>query len=189
MSGRFTSTHNSLETGQASAFAILLAVLLTVFALAAICTGGALVLRNGSQDQAEGLNATSTAIAEANATTLAQNALVTQTIAAMETEAARPTSTSTPTPQPTATEEPTDTPIPPTPTQVEELEATPTANIFGTSIFSGETPTPVPAGGAGGTGTGGGGTLPTTGIGLGSAVAVAFGLLLLLVVSRRLRTG
>lgn len=172
----------TLETGQASPFAILLAALLGVLVLAVLCTGGVLFFR-GDDDVAD-VGGTSTAIAQANATTLAQNAQVTQTIAAMETEAARPTATATNTPQPTATT--TNTPQPSPTAVIEEAEATPTPSLFGTSIFD---TTPTPIGGAGdGTGTDGG-ALPDTGIGLGAALAAALGLLVLLVGARRLRTG
>ena len=175
--------YGGLESGQASPFAVLLAALLGVLVLAAICTGAVFFLRNGNQAEISG---TSTAIAEANATTLAQNAQVTQTIAAMETEAARPTNTPTNTPNPTNTAVPTNTPLPSPTSVLQEAEATPTPSIFGTSIF-GNTPTPVS--GAGGTGSGtGGGTLPDTGLNLGTAVAIALGLLLLLLAARRLRT-
>lgn len=189
MLANFKSKHDS-ESGQASAFAVLVAALLAVFVLALLCTGGVLFFRNG--DQAEELGATSTAIAQANATTLAQNAQVTQTIAAMETEAARPTNTPTATPRPTDTPTATSTPVPTDTPVVEELEPgageeTPTPNIFGTSIFQGGA-TAVPGGTGNGAGTGGG-TLPQTGVGLGTAIAAAFGLLFLLLVARRLRTG
>ncbi|MFW5940235.1 MAG: hypothetical protein ACOC9C_00620 [Chloroflexota bacterium] len=178
-------TRHSMEAGQASPFAILLAALLGILVLAIICTGGVLFFRNGDQVEVSG---TSTAIAEANATTLAQNAMVTQTIAALETEAARPTNTPTNTPVP-PTETPTATNTPePSPTAVVEApEATPTPNLFGTSIFD-NTPTPIAGAADDGTGTGGD-TLPDTGIGLGPALAAALGLLFLLVVARRLRTG
>ena len=96
---RSSREHYSMESGQASPFAILLAALLGILVLAVLCTGAVFVLRDGDQVEISG---TSTAIAQANATTLAQNAQVTQTIAAMETEAARPTNT------------PTNTAIPPT---------------------------------------------------------------------------
>lgn len=175
-------TQHSLESGQASQFAILLAALLGILVLAVLCTGAVLFVRSGDQADVSG---TSTAIAVANATTIAQNEQVTQTIAAIETEQARPTNTPTNTPvPPTDTPAPTDTPQPsPTPV-VEEVEATPTPSLFGTSVF-GNTPTPVS--GAGDNGTGGG-TLPDTGINLGTAVGLALGLLLLLFAARRLRT-
>lgn len=177
-------TGQSLEAGQASPFAILLAALLGVLVVAILCTGGVLLFRNGDQAEVSG---TSTAIAQANATTLAQNAMVTQTIAALETEAARPTNTPTSTPvPPTDTPTATNTPEPSPTAVVEAPEATPTQNIFGTSIFGG-TPTPIAGTGDNGTGTGGG-TLPDTGIGLGPALAAALGLLVLLVAARRLRT-
>jgi LPXTG-motif cell wall-anchored protein len=163
----------------------LLGALLAILVVAVVCTAGVLTFRN--DDQVAGVDATSTAIAQANATTLAQNARVTQTIAAMETEAARPTNTPTNTPvPPTATSTPTDTPVPSPTAVVEGAEATPTPNLFGTSIFQ-ATPTAV-GGGSGGSGGTGGGNLPDTGIGIGTAVAVALGLLLLLGVARRLRT-
>jgi hypothetical protein len=174
------------EAGQASPFTILVAALLGVLVLALLCTGGTLLLRD--QEQAD-FGATSTAIAVANATTIAENARVTQTIAAMETEAARPTATSTATPRPTntATATPTNTPSPTATEAVAQVDDTPTPNIFGTSIFEGGTPT---TGGVatGGTGTGGG-TLPQTGAGLGTAVGIALLLLLGLAVVRRLRTS
>lgn len=191
MSTNLSGKYNS-ESGQATPFAILVAALLGVFVLALLCTGGVLYFRNG--DQAEEIGATSTAIAQANATTLAQNAQVTQTIAALETEAARPTNTPTATPQPTDTPTATNTPLPTDTPVVEETEvaageATPTPNIFGTSIFQNGGATPV-TGVDTGTGTGtGGGTLPQTGIGLGTGIAAAFGLLMLLFMARRLRTS
>jgi hypothetical protein len=183
------------ESGQASPFAILVAALLGILVLALLCTGGALVIRERG-DQA-GIGATSTVIAIANATTLAENARVTQTIAAMETEAARPTSTSTATPTPTNTATPTATSTPePTATAVAaepEGEETPTPNFFVTSIFEG-TPTgataAAPSTGGTGTGTGtGGGTLPQTGVGLGTLIVGALLLTLSLGVVRRLRSG
>lgn len=174
----------SLESGQAAPFAILLAALLGILVLAALCTGAVFIFRDEEQADVSG---TSTAIAVANATTIAQNAQVTQTIAAMETEAARPTNTPTNTPPPpTNTPQPTDTPQPSPTAVLQGAEATPTSSLFGTSIF-GATPTAVA--GSGGTGSGtGGGTLPDTGIDAGTAVVVAFGLLLLLLAARRLRT-
>lgn len=183
MSNYSTNELHDLESGQASPFAIILAALLGIFVLALLCTGAVLFLREGDQ---AGVSATSTAIAEANATTLAQNARVTQTIAAMETEAARPTNTSTPTTEPTATATTTDTPEPTATEVVAEAEETPTPNLFGTSIFAGEdTPTPI----SGATTGTGGGTLPDTGINVGTALAIAVGLLFLGLVARRLRTG
>lgn len=172
-----------LESGQASPFAILLAALLGILVLAVLCTGGVLFFRDGQQAD---IGATSTAIAQANATTLAQNAQVTQTIAALETEAAMPTETPTSTPEPTDTPTPTDTPEPSPTAVLEDAEATPTPNLFGTSIFDA---TPTPVGGVAGTNGTGGGGLPDTGIGLGPAIAAALGLLILLVGARRLRTG
>ncbi len=185
-----THNSNSAEAGQASPFVILLMALGAVLVLATICTAGVLYFR--PDDVANGISGTSTAIAQANATTLAQNALVTQTLSAIETEAARPTNTPTNTPvPPTNTPVPTNTPQPTnTPVLQEPAEATPTPNIFGTSIFSISTPTPIVGTGGGtdtGTGTGGG-TLPETGIGTGTAIAAALGLFLLLITARRLRT-
>lgn len=183
------------ESGQA--FAILVAALLGILVIALLCIGGALVIRERG-DLAD-ISATSTVIAIANATTLAQNARVTQTIAAMETEAARPTSTSTATPTPTNTATATATSTPePTATAVAEEpegEETPTPNFFVTSIFegtrAGATAAAPPTGGTGtGTGTGtGGGTLPQTGVGLGTLIIGALLLTLSLGVVRRLRGG
>ncbi len=179
---RSSREHYSMESGQASPFAILLAALLGILVLAVLCTGAVFVLRDGDQVEISG---TSTAIAQANATTLAQNAQVTQTIAAMETEAARPTNTPTNTAiPPTNTPIPTNTPLPSPTAVIEPAEATPTSGLFGTSIFAN---TPTPIAGAGDNGTDGG-TLPDTGVGLGTAVAAAVGLLFLLLAARRLRT-
>ena len=180
---RSSRENHSLESGQASPFAILLAALLGILVLAVLCTGAVLVIRDGD-DQTE-ISGTSTAIAQANATTLAQNAQVTQTIAAMETDAARPTNTPTSTPlPPTSTPRPTNTPVPSPTAVLQDVEATPTSGLIGTSIFA-STPTPIAVTGGNGTG---GGTLPDTGISLGTAVAAALGLLLLLMAARRLRT-
>jgi len=175
------------ELGQASPFAILVAALLGVLVLALLCTGGTLILR---EQQAEELGATSTAIAIANATTLAENARVTETVAAMETEAARPTATAPSTPQPTntATSTATNTPQPTATEAIAQIDQTPTPNIFGTSIFQGTATATSGGTGTGGTGTGGG-TLPQTGIELGPAIGLALLLLLGLAIVRRLRTG
>lgn len=186
MSRDLSQTRGIRESGQASPFAILVAALLGILALALLCTGGVYIVR---QQQQAGLDATSTAIAIANATVLADNARVTQTLAARETEAARPTETSTPTPAPTNTATATATATP-EPTATEEIaapegEETPTPNFFVTSVFEG---TPAATVSAGGTGTGtGGGTLPQTGAPLGLLFAAVVVMIGALAVVRRIR--
>lgn len=179
-----------------SPFLPLLGLLGGILVLAILCGAIFLIARGlvGGDGEEDVVNITRTAVAIANATTLAENARVTETLMAMTEEASRPTATSTPTITPTdtppPTAAPTDTPV------VIDLEptATSTAILEGTSIFGGGglgTATPLPGGGGGGTGTGGGGTgtLPDTGFSLAGAVALAVGLLLVFVVARRLRTS
>jgi hypothetical protein len=144
----------------------------------------ALVQRGQTQDEiAE--------IENANATTEAENAFVTQTVQALQTEAARPTET--PTVRPTSTS--TATAVPPTNTPVvsqPETEATKDPNLeepspTATTVLGGGGaigPTTVP-----GTGnTGGGETLPETGLAPWTIIIGALGLLAILIVARRLRT-
>jgi cell division septation protein DedD len=180
----FSQIRGNRELGQASPFAILVAALLGILALALLCTGGVYIVRQ--QQQVE-VGATSTAIAIANATTLADNARVTQTIAARETEAARPTETSTPTPVPTNTATATATATPePTATEeiaVPEADETPTPNFFVTSVFEGTPAATVSAGGV----TGGGGTLPQTGAPLGLLFAAVVVMIGALAAVRRMR--
>lgn len=192
----FVDNDYAVEEEQASSpFLPLAGLLLAILVLTVICAGivylvrGPLLGGDGGEDEA--FNATSTAVAIANATTLAQNEGVTATLLAMTEEASRPTATDTPEPA-TPTEEPTtpptagpsDTPV------VIDVDETEEPVVEGTSIFEngglGGTATPIPGSGdSGGTN----GTLPDTGFGLVEAVAIALGLLLLFVVARRLRTG
>jgi hypothetical protein len=161
-----------------------------------IITACVLIYALTQRDGASNDDAVNTRVA-LNATTEAENALVTQTIiaqtAAAETVAAMPTEepTETPTPEPTDTPQPTDTPVVQAPEEAtsETPEATETPNLAGTSIFGdggtfGSTPTPVP--GAVGSD---GGTLPQTGVSVLGVVGIAIGLLFLLVIARRLRTS
>jgi LPXTG-motif cell wall-anchored protein len=164
-------------------------ILLTIFVLAVICSATLLLTRgNGDNGDAEQI----AAIETQNAVIAVTNAAVTQTIAAMETEAARPTNT--PQPPPTNTPRPTNTPLP-TNTPVvqqaeEELTATPTTDLSGTSIFPGgaadNTPTPIAAL-SGGNGTSD--SLPQTGIETWGILLAAFGLIAALVAARRLRSS
>lgn len=147
--------------------------------------------RNGQQDQrvAE-IEATNEAIAAANA-------LVTQTVAAQQTEAARPTDppTATPTPPPATpttppTPAPTETPVVQPPEDedengddngLDEDEADETV-LPPTPIFPAAgvaTATPVPGTTA----------LPDTGLELWMIPLAVLGLLLVLVAARRLRTA
>jgi hypothetical protein len=179
------------EAGANRNFLVIAGSLVGVLILITICVLAiAFLRRDGGTD-----DAAATIIAQ-NATTEADNLLITQTIQAMETDAARPTDT----PVPTNTVLPTNTPSPtvaPTDTPVvqppegdgEEVgggDATGTPIAEATSIFQGgtfDTPTPLS-----GTGTGDG-TLPQTGVGTAGAVLVALALLGILVISRRLRTN
>ncbi len=184
----------AVETEQeqaSSPFLPLAGLLIAILVLTVICAGIVWLVRgpglggNGGQDEA--FNATSTAVAIANATTLAQNAGVTATILALTEEASRPTATDTPEPA-TPTEEPTtpptagatDTPV------VGDVDETDEPVVEGTSIFGNGgldgSATPIP-------GTNGSdGTLPDTGFGIAPAIAVGLGLLLAFIVARRLRT-
>ena len=195
------------EESGSSPFRMLAAALVGILLLAVLCVGGLALLNSrgdGSNGEQAGFNATSTAIANINATTIALNENVTATIAAMETEAAMPTNTPTRTPIP-----PTNTPIPtntagPTDTPVvSEVDETGTPDAVATSIFGGtpgNTPTAIPGGtggtggtgstgGTGGTGNTGGGTLPSTGFGIGEALLVAAILVMVFVAARRLRSS
>jgi cytoskeletal protein RodZ len=142
-------------------------------------------------------------IEAANATTEAYNLLVTQTVAAMETEAARPTETPTPTPTeipptatPTFTPQPTDTPVVQAPAEDEEsadqlaaAEHTPTPVLAGTAIFAagqvGATPTPLGLAAPAQTPS----TLPQTGLQTTGAILAALAFLTLAFAARRLRAA
>jgi LPXTG-motif cell wall-anchored protein len=142
-------------------------------------------------------------IEAANATTEAFNLQVTQTVAAMETEAARPTDTPTPTPTeipptatPTFTPQPTDTPVVQAPDdeaeddpdQLAALDQTPTPVLAGTAIFgvgqAGATPTPLGLA-AGQSPT----TLPQTGLETWGAILAGLAFLALAFAARRLRAA
>lgn len=166
-------------------------ILLTIFVLAVICSATLLLTRgNGDGDNAEQI----AAIETQNAVIAVTNAAVTQTIAAMETEAARPTNT--PPPPPTNTPVPTNTPLPTNTPVVQQAEeeptATPTADLSGTSTFSGgtgdSTPTPIAAL-SGGSESGASDSLPRTGIETWGILLAAFGLIAILVAARRLRSS
>jgi hypothetical protein len=139
-----------------------------------------------------------------NAAVEAANLLVTQTVAAMATEAARPTNTPTPTltpipptVTPTFTPQPTDTPVVQAPIDDDDDEnddglaagdQTPTPVLAGTSIFAGgqlgATPTPISGAGAPGTGV-----LPETGLTAWVGLLMALLFMSLAFVARRLRTA
>ncbi|MCZ7669331.1 MAG: hypothetical protein M5U34_20215 [Chloroflexi bacterium] len=84
-------------------FLTAVAVLLFIFIAAAGCAAVSLFTRDSSSVNSQAAAATS--IAATNEAILIANAQVTETIADMETEAARPTNTPTP-PPPTFTPEP-----------------------------------------------------------------------------------
>jgi hypothetical protein len=144
--------------------------------------------RGSSPDQ----TAAVAAIETQNAMIAVTNAAVTQTIAAMETEAARPTDTPTP-PPPTFTPEPspsntpraTNTPVV-ADVDLGTVVADGTPNVSGTSVFEGEagnsTPTPIPVGSSNG-----GGSLPDTGFELWAIALAGIVLVGILVAARRMR--
>jgi hypothetical protein len=191
------------EQGGNRTFLIIAGSLVGLFLLIIACVAiYAFTQRDDRQDEIAAIEA-------ANATTAAQNALVTQTIIAMEMTANAPTQTYTPSPTspptntPTSTPEPTDTAVVQTPETAEPGEGdgtlTVTPNLAGTQIFGGDggtfgTSTPISGTGAGGTGTGtgtgsGGDTLPQTGVTTVGIVAIALGLIAVLFIARRLRSG
>ncbi|MCB9421033.1 MAG: hypothetical protein H6667_14620 [Ardenticatenaceae bacterium] len=165
-------------------------ILVTIFVLAVICSATLLLTRDkgSGSDNAEQI----AAIETQNAVIAVTNAAVTQTIAAMETEAARPTNT--PQPPPTNTPRPTNTPLPTNTPVVQQAEEEPTitatADLSGTSTFSGSssdnTPTPIAALNNGGSNSD---ALPQTGIETWGILVAAFGLIAVLVAARRLRNG
>ncbi len=160
-------------------FLILAGSLIGVFIILAACLLAYVLMQRNQQNEAVAQ------IEAQNATTEAQNAMVTQTVAALQTQAAMPTDTPTPRP----TEPPTNTPVPsPTATQVvQQPEAAPPTN----------TPLPSPTQelvpGGGGTITpvapGGGETLPQTGVSVWGIAAAGLGLIAVLFVARRLRAN
>ena len=180
-------------------FLIAAGSLIGVFIILAACLLSYVLLQRGQvQDEVS-------QIESQNATTEAQNALVTQTVVAMETqsveaeieaEAAEIATVEAESELATASFEqlltqeaqvPTDTPVPTEVVQQPEAAAT-------------ETPMPTLVVGGDGTGSGTGGlatpiapgageTLPETGIGVWGIAVAGFGLLAVLVFARRLRTG
>lgn len=173
-------------------FLIAAAALTTIFILAAIC--GLAFLLSG-RSAAERVSEVA-AIETQNAIIAVTNQAVTQTIAALETEAALPTDT----PEPTVTSTPTPEPDTPTPTNTPVIDAvegeetpeeTTAPEVDGTSAF--ETPTvdetPTPITGAAGTIDGGDTALPETGIDTWSAVLIALALIGTVFVARRLRSS
>lgn len=166
-------------------FLIAVGILLTILILAMICSATLLLRRGGQNGNGDAV----AAIETKNAEVLAANAAVTQTIAARETEDARPTNTpvapATNTPRPTSTPQPTNTPVV---AQAGDDEPTTTPDVPGTAtaVAAGETedntPTPIAALG------GGDGTLPQTGIETWGALVAAFVLMTVFLVARRLRS-
>jgi hypothetical protein len=172
-----------------TAVAILVGILILALGAAAIMLNS----RGGGDGDVNAAQATS--IAATNESILAQNAQVTETIAAMETEAARPTNTPTP-PPPTFTPEPSpsNTPVPTdTPVVVDIDEETEgeagdgTPNVSGTSIFESgtedSTPTPIPVAGSNESES-----LPDTGFELWAIALAGVVLVGILVAARRMRT-
>jgi hypothetical protein len=194
------------EAPSRSPFLLAAAGLIGLLLLAVMCIVGFSLMRRNQ------VNQQIAAIEAANMTTEAQNALVTQTVRAMETIAAQPP-TATPThtatavpPTATATAtvaKPSDTPVvrPPDETATAEVNLAGTS-IFATALFN-ATPTAIAgtggsavgsggATGGGGTGSAGGsgsGTLPQTGAGIWGVVGLAVALVAILLIARRLRAN
>ena len=180
--------------GGRSPFFVAAGILGTIFVLAAICSAVFWFIGNGEPDPA--VEAEIAARETQNAVVAVTNAAVTATIAAMETEAARPTET--PTTPPTFTPQPTNSPTPsPTPVVQSAEDGSPTPNLLATEIAeeggagagdgSGGTPTPIPGFASGGSGSDSG-ALPETGIDTGSALLAAVVLIVVLAGARRLRS-
>lgn len=165
-------------------FLIAVGVAIAIFILAALCAAAVLLQRGPSADEIA-------AIETQNAIIEVTNAAVTQTISAMETEAARPTdtpeptATNTPTTTPTSTSTPTETPV--VPEAEEEEEAAATATLSGTIPFElgeeADTPTPIAAPAAEEE------ALPQTGVETWGVLVAAFVLVVTLVAARRLRSS
>ncbi len=197
MTEDFIIEDEAVESPNRRPFLISVGILLTVFVLAAICSITVLSLRNGSTDNAQ---ADRVATIEAqNAIVAVTNEAVTATIAAMETEAARPTNTPaappTNTPAPTVTPQPTNTPV----VRQADDDATKDAGTAAAdsdaptdddtdTAFNASTPTPISAP-VGTNGGGGDDSLPQTGIETWGVVAAALVLVFVLFSARRLRNG
>jgi len=198
------------EQGANRTFLIIAGSLVGLFILIIICVALYAFL-NRDQSNADEI----ATIESENATTVAQNAKVTETIVAMELTASAPTATLPPTDTPEPTNTPTASPEPTETAVVQTLEAgtvvtgtavtetpgvsedggttTVTPNAAGTQIFGGNggsfgTPTPITGTGAGGTGTGTE-TLPQTGLSTVGLIGIALLLVAGIVIARRLRTG
>ncbi len=187
MTEDFILEEESADTTNRRPFLIAVGILLTILVLAMICSATLLLRRNsGANDNRDAV----AAIETQNALVAATNEAVTQTVAAMETEAARPTNTpvapATNTPRPSSTPQPTMTPV----VQQAEEELTTTPDLSGTVLASGETSgdnTPTPIAALGGSTGGGGDSLPQTGIETWGALVAALVLIAVLFAARRLR--
>jgi hypothetical protein len=195
------------EESSSRSFLIIAGSLIGVFILIAACTLAYIVLQRGqTQDEIA-------SIESANATTEAQNALVTQTVQAMETEAARPTEEPIALPPEAATEEPAQLPEAVDTPEVEQpaveqtaaavveqttaAEAAQTASAEaeaeGTSVVGTDggqaTATPLPGGSGSTPSESGPETLPETGLSIWGILGLGLGLIAILLIARRLRTG
>lgn len=175
-------------------------LLILIFLISLLCGGISYATRGGGGDETasdtnSGQSEEIAAIETQNAVVAVTNAAVTQTIIAMETEAATtPTPaippTNTPVLEPTKTAVPTATPLfqEATPNPNEDGSATgDSGNDTSSSVGDGvSTPTPIPGLGSG-SGNGGSGTLPETGIGAWVAALAALGLIGLFMGARKMR--
>lgn len=183
-------------------------LLVVIFLLSLICGGISYATRGSGDETASDPNTSSqqseeiAAIETQNAVVAVTNAAVTQTIIAMETEAA---TTPTPAIPPTNTPvlEPTNTLVPTATPLFQETTPNPdgdggdnadgsdgtgdSGNDAGSSVGDGvSTPTPIPGLGSG-SGDSGSGTLPETGIGAWVAALAALGLIGLFMGARKMR--
>ncbi len=174
-------------------FLIAVGILLTILVLAVICSATLLITKGSGADDERAAEIAS--IETQNAVVAVTNAAVTQTLIAMETEAARPTDTPaappTNTPQPTNTLRPTNTPVV---QQAEDEEATPGAAATDAASQDGlNTPTPISAldsgSGGGSADSSNGDALPQTGIETWGALVAAFVLIGVFLAARRLRSS
>lgn len=169
-------------------------ILLVIFILAAGCSAFSLFSRGGATNGVAA--ATVAAIETQNAIVAVTNEAVTQTIIAMETEAARPTETPAPptatsTPPPTETPQPTETPVvaggedgAETGSDGADGDAGATDGESGTTTdpTDDSTPTPIPIGSGGDNGS-----LPDTGFDVWSLALIALALAAVALLARRFR--
>lgn len=191
------------ETQSNRPFIFALSGLVGILLLSLLCLGAYQIFFAGDgdgtpvADVSDDIAATATIISATNEAIETQNALVTQTLVAMELTAQAPTATFTPTPPPTNTP----TPIPSaTPTATEVVDpgtdddgedgnedATPVFDDDGDQTGDGGSDETVGSADVSANTSGSAEELPETGLSIWAGVIAALGLLVLMVVARRLR--